>query len=405
MFELEIGLELLLVALGVALVTKYTRRPYTIALVIWGLILGFLHLMDPIQLSKELVLSIFLPPLLFEGALHIKSSILKRRAGLVLGLALIGTLLTALIVGYGAHILLGIDLLIAVLLGVIIAPTDPVSVLATFRKVSVDEDLAHIVESESLFNDGIAVVLYVILLNLIGGTEMNVAQGIGDFVLVVGGGALLGLTVGILATWLLQRVDDHLISVLFTVVLVYGVNLLAEHLHLSGVIAVAIAGLTVGNQALTRASTDTQKSITLFWEIVAFLVNSIVFLLIGFALEIKLLLADFLPIVAIYATLMLARAIAVYSIGAFFRWRRGKQTELSGRSSLSWRWLHIIFWGGLRGAIPMALALGLPITLDGRERLLTLVFGVVLISLIGQGLTLPLLIRRLGLVQNQRKTT
>lgn len=126
--DITLGIELLLIALAVALITRRTRRPYTIALVIWGLILGFLQLLEPVHLSKELVLVIFLPPLLFEGALHIRANVLRMRAGLVFGLALAGTLVTALIVGYGAHLLLGLDLLLALLLGVIIAPTDPVSV-------------------------------------------------------------------------------------------------------------------------------------------------------------------------------------------------------------------------------------------------------------------------------------
>jgi len=390
--NIETAIQLLLVALGVALVTKYTRRPYTIALVIWGLILGLLQLIEPVRLSKELVLTLFLPPLLFEGALHIRSQVLRRRAGPVLGLALGGTLLTALVVGAATHWLLGFDWLTGLLLGAIVAPTDPVSVLATFRAARVDRDLSTIVESESLFNDGIAVVLYVLLLEALGGAPLDPLHGLGNFALVTAGGVALGLGLGMLAGRLLERLEDHLVQVMLTLVLVYGAFLLAEHLHLSGVLAVAVAGLAVGNQGLRSAPLASRERVTLFWEIVTFLVNSVVFLLIGFELRPDRLVGDLLAIGLAFAVLMATRAAIVYGLGALVHWRRG---------DLPWRWRHVILWGGLRGAVPVALALGLPTGLAGRDTLVALVFGVVLLSLLGQGLTMPALLRRLGLAQSE----
>lgn len=392
MHNLPTLIELLLIALAVALVTKYTRRPYTIALVIWGLILGLLQLIEPVHLSKELVLTLFLPPLLFEGALHIRAAILRRRAGLVFSLALGGTLLTALIVGAAAHLLLGFDLLTGLLLGAIIAPTDPVSVLATFRAARVDRDLSTIVESESLFNDGIAVVLYVILLQALGGAPLNPVQGIGNFALIVGAGAALGLGLGALTTQLLKRVDDHLVEVMTTLAVVYGTYLLAEYLHLSGVVAVAVAGLVIGNHGLPRTSLNSRGSVTLFWEIVAFLVNSVVFLLIGFELHPDQLLDDLLLVIAVFVVLLATRALIVYGLGALAHWRQ---------RNLPWRWRHVMVWGGLRGAVPVALALGLPRSLAGHDTLVAVIFGVVLLSLLGQGLTMPVLLRRLGLAQGR----
>jgi CPA1 family monovalent cation:H+ antiporter len=390
--NIEMAIQLLLVAFGVALVTKYTKRPYTIALVIWGLILGLLQLIEPVHLSKELVLTLFLPPLLFEGALHIRSKVLRRRAGPVLGLALAGTLLTAFVVGAAAHWLLGFDWLTGLLLGAIIAPTDPVSVLATFRAAWVDRDLSTIVESESLFNDGIAVVLYVVLLEALGGAPLDPLHGLGNFALVVAGGVALGLGLGMLAARLLERLEDHLVQVMLTLVLVYGTFLLAEHLHLSGVLAVAVAGLAVGNQGLHSVATSSRERVTLFWEIVAFLVNSVVFLLIGFELRPDRLVGDLLAIGLVFGVLMATRAAIVYGLGALVHWRRG---------DLPWRWRHVILWGGLRGAVPVALALGLPAGLGWRDTLVALVFGVVLLSLLGQGLTMPLLLRWLGLAGNK----
>lgn len=407
--DLSTLIELLLIALAVALVTQRTRRPYTIALVIWGLILGLLQLIEPIHLSKELVLTIFLPPLLFEGALHIRSNVLRRRAGPVFSLALGGTLLTALIVGGVSHLLLGFDLLTGLLLGAIIAPTDPVSVLATFRAARVDRDLSTIVESESLFNDGVAVVLYVILLKALEGTPLHPVQGIVDFILVVGAGAALGLGLGVLTAQALKWLDDHLVEVMMTLIVAYGTYLLAEHLHLSGVIAVAVAGLVVGNYGLSQTSSTSRGSVVLFWEIVAFLVNSVVFLLIGFELRPDQLIDDLLSIAIVFAVLLAARAIMVYGMGALVHWRRRDRSAEGSRRGLPWNWRHVIWWGGLRGAVPVALALGLPVgpstssgpALAGRATLVAIVFGIVLLSLLGQGLTMPVLLRRLGLAQSK----
>ena len=391
--ELSKIIGLLLVALAVALITRRTRRPYTVALVIAGLVLGMLQLVEAIQLSKELVLMVFLPPLLFEGALHIRAAILRPRAGLVLSLSLLGTLLTALIVGAAAHWLLGFDWLSGLLLGAIIAPTDPVSVLATFRAAHVDEELATIVESESLFNDGIAVVLYLLLLSALGGTPLEPLRGIGEFALVVGGGALVGLGLGFLSMRLLSRLGDHLVEVMVTLVAAYGAFLLAEEFHVSGVIAVSVIGLVIGNHGWSRApSLETRENVALFWEVVAFLVNSILFLLVGFELRPSLLIDDLLSIVIVFGVLIVGRALIVYGMGALSRWM--------GRGLPS-SWQHVIVWGGLRGSVPVALALGLPLTLAGRDNLVAIVFGVVLFSLLGQGLTIPSLLRRLGLVRRE----
>lgn len=393
MFELSTIISMLLIALAVALVTRRTRRPYTIALVIVGLVLGMLQWVEAIQLSKELVLMVFLPPLLFEGALHIRAANLRPRTWLVLSLSILGTLLTALIVGAAAHWLLGFDLLSGLLLGAIIAPTDPVSVLATFRAARVDEELATIVESESLFNDGIAVVLYLLLLDAIDGASLEPLQGIREFGLVIGGGALVGLGLGFLSMRLLSRLGDHLVEVMVTLVAAYGAFLLAERMHVSGVIAVAVIGLVIGNHGWSRApSLETRKNVALFWEVIAFLVNSILFLLVGFELHPNLLVDDLLSIIIVFGILMASRALIVYGMGALSRWR--------GRGLPS-SWQHVIVWGGLRGSVPVALALGLPLTLAGRDNLIAIVFGVVLFSLLGQGLTLPSLLRRLGLVRQE----
>ena len=383
--SLEIGLELLLVALAVALITRRSGHPYTIALVIWGLVLGVFGALEPLGLSKELVLSVFLPPLLFEGAVQIRVDLLRRRAGLVLLLAFAGTALSALAVGAAARFLLGFEPLTALLLGAMVAPTDPVSVLASFRALRVRRDLSTIVEAESLFNDGVAVVLYVSLLAAIGGESVTLTSAALDFLFVVVGGAVLGGLVGLVAARLLARVDDHLIAVTATIVVAYGAYVLAEHVGVSGVLAVALAGLAFGQQSAGRLSTGSRERVDSFWEIVVFLVNSVLFLLIGFELHLDRLVSELPGALLLLGVLLATRTVIVGGLGLLADWRR---------RDLPHRWRPVIVWAGLRGAVPIALALGLPADLAGRAELVAVVFGIVLISLVGQGLTMPFVLRR-----------
>lgn len=383
--SLEIALELLLVALAVALVTRRSGRPYTIALVIWGLVLGVFGALEPLGLSKELVLSVFLPPLLFEGALQIRVDLLRRRAGLVLLLAFAGTALSAVAVGAAARFLLGFEPLTALLLGAMVAPTDPVSVLASFRALRVRRDLSTIVEAESLFNDGVAVVLYVSLLAAIGGASVTPVDAVLDFLFVVVGGAVLGGLVGLAAARLLARVDDHLVAVTATIVVAYGAYVLAEHVGVSGVLAVSLAGLAFGQQSMDRISVDSRERVESFWEIVVFLVNSVLFLLIGFELHLDRLVSE-LPAAAMLVGVLLAtRTVIVGGLGV---------AAGLARRDLPRRWRPVIVWAGLRGAVPIALALGLPAHLPDRAELVAIAFGIVLVSLLGQGLTMPLVLRR-----------
>ncbi len=387
--ELNIVIELLLIAVVAALLIKRLDQPYTIGLVIVGLVLGALRFFEPIPLSKELVLTLFLPPLLFEGALHIRFDVLRKRWSIISGLALVGTLVTAVAVGAAVHFLLGMSWPVGLLLGAIVAPTDPVSVLATFKEAGTDRELSTLVESESLFNDGVAVVLYTVLLAIVGGESISVGAGMLDFLIVAGGGLVIGFIIGTFANPLLRRLDDHLIEVMFTLVIAYGAFLLAEGLHLSGVLAVAVAGLAVGNCPIVCEAPPEQTSeVIIFWEVMVFLLNTVLFLLMGFQLDPATLLVDAAAAFLVVATMLASRAVISYGLGGIGAFQKRHP----------WSWVHVIFWGGLRGSIPIALALGLPLALSGRDDLISIVFGVVLFSLIVQGLTVPLLLRRLGLV-------
>jgi CPA1 family monovalent cation:H+ antiporter len=280
----------------------------------------------------------------------------------------------------------------ALLCGAMLAPTDPISVLATFKRAKAPERLKTLVEGESLFNDGTGVVLFLILLGTIAGTggSISVADGILQFVRVTGLGVVVGLGLGLIAFWLLARLDDDVLENAITVVLAWGSFITAERLGASGVIAVVVAGLIMGNYGSRLAmSRRTRETIHTFWESIDFIVNSIVFLLIGIELQVieagVVKLLDpmvLLAIGAVYLATLVARGLLVYPLALLYgrHWPSG--------------WKHVVFWAGLKGSIPLALVLGLPLEplRPLREFLVPVVFGVVLVSLLLQGLTIPALI-------------
>lgn len=395
MQEIIYAIELGLVACAVAIAAKYIRIPYTIALVLAGLLLGFSQVIE-IHLSKELILLLFLPPLLFEGAIHMDLAYLRRYARPVGILALLGTLVSAAGIGAVIHYLLGLDWQTALLLGIILSPTDPVSVLAMFKQYGVPKGLQMVLEGESVFNDGIGIVLYLIALETFHGEALSVSGALLEFIKVALGGAVVGGAVGYLAYRILQRLDDHLIEVMISLVLAFGSYMLAEQFHFSGVVSVVVAGLIIGNYGTVFSmSPTTRLSLINFWAVAAFIVNSAVFLLIGLDFDVSRLPANFWPIVVVIVGVLFSRALTAYGLG----WLSNRFEPSSRQLPLSW--LHVLNWGGLRGSIPIALALGLEPAL--REvngiHLPTVVFGVALFSLVVQGLTMKPLLDRLGLTR------
>ncbi len=396
--SLQLVLILLLVAAAVAVVVKFIRLPYTVALVIVGAAIGASGLLPPFRLSKELLLGILLPPILFEGALYMDLDRLRRNWRSIGALALLGTPLSAALIGAGAHYLLRLAWPAALLLGVIISPTDPASVLAIFRGFRL-ERLTVIIEGESVFNDGLAVVLFGLLLAATsGGGEVSVLGAMGEFFQVVLIGMSVGLGLGYLIYRLLAHIDDYLIEALLTLILAYASFTIAEVLHGSGVIAVVLAGLIIGNYGRTLSmSPTTRVNLTSFWELGSFVANSLLFMLIGLSLPgVELALQPaLLHIFAGIALALLARAVVVYLLSGLLNLARE-------RLPLSWQ--HLLVWGGLKGSIPVALALGVHggVSQQMENLLLTTVFGVVAFSLIGQGLTIRPLVRKLGLGRTGR---
>jgi CPA1 family monovalent cation:H+ antiporter len=275
------------------------------------------------------------------------------------------------------------------LFGCIVSATDPISVLAIFKDLRVNKRLSLLLEGESLLNDGTAVVLFGILLGAAAANKFNVAEGVADYFLAVVGGALLGVGLGYLAARITGTMDDPQIEITLTTILAYGSYLLAYHLHLSGVLATASAGLIFGDLGVKRGmSVRTQTAVQSFWEYISFVMNSIVFLLIGLEIHVHALLRDWAFVLLAIGAVLLGRLLSVYLLIPF-----------SNRFSenIPFRWQLVAVWGGLRGALALALALSLNSEFPYRETILNLTFGVVVFSIIVQALTLKPLLRILRL--------
>ena len=385
---------LILVATLVAIAVRRIRLPYTVALVLVGLFIAVRRPLD-IEVTPELIMSLFVPPLIFEAAFHLDFRLLRDNLPSILILAVPGVLLTALLVGVGVALGTGLPFATAVVFGALIAATDPVAVVALFRELGVPRRLAVAVEGESLFNDGTAIVIFRIALAAAVSGVFDPVDGLFDFLEVAVGGMAVGLILGWLTAQVIARLDDRLISATLTTALAYGAYLLAERMHVSGVLAVVVAGLLAGNLGATRTSPMTKSTIFTLWEYLAFLANSLLFLLIGLEVDLPLLWANLGSIVVAVLAVLIGRAVAVYGLSWLFSLGRDRM-----RIRLSWQ--HVLFWGGLRGAISLALALSLPAELPNRDVLLSMTFGVLLFSLMGQGTTIQFLLKRLGLIERPK---
>jgi CPA1 family monovalent cation:H+ antiporter len=274
--------------------------------------------------------------------------------------------------------------------GSLIAATDPIAVVGMFRSLGAPRRLSVLLEGESLLNDGTAIVLFSLALDLTSGGTVSASGMVVEFFRIFGGGLAIGVLVGLAISLVIRRIDDPMIEITLTTLTAYGSFLAAEHLGFSGVIATVAAGMLCGNYAArTGMSPSTRIAAETFWEYIAFALNSIVFLLVGLHVDIRELASSWQLIVAAYAAVTLARASVVFAVRALVRWRRREAWPAS--------WSSVIIWGGMRGSLSMVLALALPLTLAPRDRMITVTFGVVLLSILLQGLTMKPLLKRLGI--------
>lgn len=387
---------LLFVASLVAMVCRRLGVPYSVGLVGAGIALALLPFGLALPLTPELIFEVFLPPLVFEAAIQINWKPFRRELPLLLALVTLGVLLAASVVAVGMHYWVGWSWLGAAFFGIMVAATDPVSVIAMFKTVKVPHRLHLLVESESLLNDGVAAVGFAVLVAIAAGGDLGAAAISTKLVTTILGGIATGIVVAFPLIFIAGRTTDRLVEITLTTLIAYGSFLLAEHFHLSGVLATLTAGLIVGNYGFMGSISDEgHPAVVNFWEYTAFLVNSFIFLLIG-GREAQ---QAFLPVVgaAAVATLLsiVGRGAAIYPVAALFS---------RSKLALPGHYQHVLVWGGLKGALVLALALALPTSLAERDAIITIAFAVVAFSIFIQGLTMPPLMRRLGLVEPEKSS-
>lgn len=389
----QLGL-LLFISSVVAMLTRRLRMPYTVGLVLAGMALYLFAFRLTLNLSKGLIFYVFLPPLVFEAALYIRWRELKRDLPVVGSLATVGLVAAAAVTAVGMHYAVHWAWSSATVFGVLIAATDPVSVIATFKDAGVKGRLRLLVEAESLLNDGTAAVLFVVALGIAAGNGIDVLHVGATLLLTIGGGVVCGAATGFVLMFLAGRTSDHLVEITFTTLAAYGSFYLAEHFHFSGVLAALAAGLVAGNYGrLGSISKAGHSAVESFWDYVAFVVNSLIFLLIGTGETQQHFGAFWWPALVAILLVTLGRAVAIYPICALFG-GSGLKVDL--------RHQHVLFWGGLRGALALALALGLPPDLPLRDDIVTVSFAVVAFSIFAQGLTMTPLLRKLAQLRTAR---
>lgn len=403
--QVQLVVVLLALALVVALLARRLRLPYTLLLVLAGLLLGFVRILPGLRLEPESVLLIFLPALLFEGAWSVEVRRLRRDWIPVFLLAVPGLVLSLAVVALVLHFGLGLDWLTALLVGTVVSPTDPVAVLALLRQMGMPPRLRTIIESESLFNDGVGAAAYVIILGLLVSSETHVvAPSLGtisrETVWLLIGGPLIGTLVGWLAAQLLRTFDDHLIEITLTFSIAYGVYLIGTGLQTSGLLAVVVAGLIMGSYGRRVAMSDiTRGAADEIWEFTGFVANSLLFLLLGvqigatnFAQSIPGIIWAVVGVVAGRALMILVFLPAYNAIARWWGQRHaGAFDEILPIPRI---WRPLILLSGLRGALSLALVLSLPPTIPHQDQLRGIVYGVVLVTLVGQGLGLRVLLPR-----------
>ncbi len=393
---LLVSAGLLAGAVALGLLAARVGLQLTVVLVVVGFVARLLGdsagLESPLQgeAFEEVVVFLFLPVLVFEAALGLSVRAFFRNLGPILLLAVVALLLSAVLVGVALAVVLGTPLAAALLFGALISATDPVAVVAVFRQLGVPGRLLVLVEGESMLNDGVAIVLFSILLGAALGEDVSVVAGVIDFLAVFFGGAAIGAIVGLGAAVLLPWLDRNLAAAL-TVAVAYGGFVLADDvLGFSGVMAGVAAGIVIAGFAPSRASAETRETLEEVWEALGYVANALLFLLIGLAIEPQLIFDNLGAIALAIVVVLLARAAAVLPVMSALQ-------RIARIPSVGWRNEAVLVWGGLRGGVALALALALPESLPERDMFVAMTGGVVLATLLLNATTIGPLVHRLGL--------
>jgi CPA1 family monovalent cation:H+ antiporter len=388
---------LLSIAAVTGLVVRRLRIPYSVALVVLGLAAGALLPGGSIQVTPELVLLVLVPGLVFEAALRLELGDLRSTFGWMILLAAPGVLISATIVAIVLNLATGLPFELGMVVGAMVAATDPVAVISTFRNLGAPHRLATLVEGESLFNDGTALVLFAVTVRAIT-ADVTIAESAEAVVITVVSSIGIGLAVGWLASRLIGLVADHPIELTISLAAAYGTYLLADGLEQSGIIATVVAGVVIGTHGRTVGlSRRALEALDIVWEFIAFLLTAFAFLLVGLAISFDDLVAAAPSIVWGLVAILVGRSIVVYGLlGGAARLLR----ERTLLTTVPLGWLHVLFWAGLRGAVAVAMALSLPEGFPQRALLQEITFGIVLFTLFVQGTTAERVVARLGVARS-----
>ena len=383
---------MLILAIGsaVAIGAKRIGVAYNVALVLVGLVVALLGVLPRAPLDPELVLVGMLPVLVFQGALSANADHLRESKSAILALAIPGVALSLFGTAAVATWALELPFTTALVLGALLAITDTVSVLLAFRAVRVPMRLAAIMEGESLFNDGTALVLVATTAAVAVGGDAEPLAISRSLLFALGGAIAFGVVFGVVGAMVLRATPDHLTAVLVSLVVCFGVALASEEAHASPVIAVVIVGLVLGRAARRSLPPSRVLALQSFWETIVFALNVLIFLLVGMQLDAAALFAEAPAILIAVVAMHAGRALAVYgSFGAL---------RLFSKEPVPFKWQHVMMIGNIKGALSMAAVLALPSSVPFKDRLVTIVFGVTFLTLVGQALPFARLLKMLGVV-------
>lgn len=372
---------LLLILVGalatiLGLVSKRARMlPYPVVLAGAGVVVGLLPGEQLPHVGADVILLAFVPGLVFEAALTLDLPELRRRLAPVGLLATAGVALTVLLIGTLTHLLLGFSWASGMLLGAILAATDPIAVVTLLRQLKAPSGLAAILEGESLFNDGTGVAVFSAVLATVLAGAPSLGGAAIRFAEIGVGGAVIGLVVGFLGVALMRAAEDAPLEILATLVIAYGSYLAADIIHASGIVAVVAAGVVIARYGSTTGRLHGTQLLG-FWNLLAFVLNAILFILVGAALPASKLLPVAGLVLAAFVIMLVTRAVPVYGLLGALDWRA---------QAIPWRWRHLTFWAGLRGALSVALALSVADFTQVDKRVSIVAYGVVLLSLLIQG--------------------
>ncbi len=364
------------VATVLGLVSKRTRVvPYPVVLAAAGIGVGLLPGGQFPRIGGSVILLAFVPGLIFEAALTLDLGELRRRIVPVGLLASAGVAITVLVIGVLTHAVIGLGWSSAFLLGAILAATDPIAVISLLRRLKAPAGLAAILEGESLFNDGTGVAAFSAVLATIAAGAPSLGDATIRFFAITLGGIAIGLAAGVLGSTLLRFAEDAPLEILATLVIAYGSYLAADLVHASGIVAVVVAGIVVARYG-ARIGRLHGSQLLGFWNLLAFVLNAMLFILVGAAVPATTLLPVAGLVLIVFLIMVITRAIPVYGLLAL--------SDLRG-ASIPWAWRHLTFWSGLRGALSVALALTVAGATGVDSRVSAVAYGVVLLSLLVQG--------------------